>query len=195
MNKKTLLIFLLILSVAIISIMLMRNAPDKKNQKNNYLIQELKPFFDPIFSEAANKKEAGIILAALLKKDIVNAYGIVDPLYKKEGYKNDATVTYKDRTFSQSDLELHTLAYMMDTFARDKDMLVLKGLDFAGGDIDQFEVADSDECLEACKKNLQCKAFTYARTTHPNLEKHNQCWLKDNRYHFIVNGNYISGLK
>ncbi len=116
-------------------------------------------------------------------------------MYKKEGYKQDEIIIYKERTFSQSDLELHTLAYMIDASTKNKDILLLKGLDLFGGDIDNFKVPNSDECLEACKKNLRCKAFTYVKITHPNPDKHNQCWLKDKRYHFIIDDNYISGLK
>ena len=160
-------------------------------KSGNELAVNLEQLFDPLFKDAAENLEPGVILAKLRVKGVINENGKINTLVVKKLAKTDQAIEYQGRYYSRTELELYSLAFLM----HEKDVLLLKGHDLMGGDYDSFKVSSAEECLQACESTPKCMGFTYAKDTHPNSNKHNSCWLKDGDVKYNVNDNYISGAR
>jgi len=160
-------------------------------QSESGLAVNLEQLFDPLFKDAAENMEPGVIFARLRVKGVINENGIINTSVVKKLAKTDQAIEYQGRYYSQTELELYGLAFLI----HEKDVLLLKGHDLIGGDYDNFKASSAEECLQTCESLPKCTAFTYAKDTHPNPNKHNSCWLKDQHVKYNVNDNYISGTR
>lgn len=59
----------------------------------------------------------------------------------------------------------------------------------------KLTVTQVDDCIYACENDERCTRFTFAKTTHPDPQKRNACWLKPGEGSFASNGarHYVSG--
>lgn len=70
--------------------------------------------------------------------------------------------------------------------------------DRPGSDIMNFPIRQQDPgaCAEACSKNPRCKAWTYVKDSHTNLQDRAHCWLKDSIPRLRGGGDCcVSGIK
>ena len=73
---------------------------------------------------------------------------------------------------------------------------ILDNTDIPGsGDYSSTRVRNLGECVAACEEDSNCKAFTYARSTHAQPAKRQMCWLKEDAPERIVveSPTYVSG--
>lgn len=62
----------------------------------------------------------------------------------------------------------------------ESDVLEIRdAVDLPGGDIREFRASELQDCVSACESDKGCKAFTFARSSHPTPAKRRMCWLKD----------------
>ncbi len=77
-------------------------------------------------------------------------------------------------------------------------LMMLNNVDLPGaGDIRSAQVTDVAECAALCEADANCNAFTFARPSHPKVEKRNKCWIKSDQTppKKVVDIHYISGLR
>ncbi len=158
---------------------------------NNFSSIDLTSLFDPSFKEVANKMEPGDIFSSLRTKGVIDENGQVNTFILNDLSKTEQAIQYQERYYTETELELYGFAYLIHS----TDIVLLKGHDLMGGDYHSMKVRDAEDCLQACKETEKCTGFTYAKPTHPNIEKHNSCWLKDKSVKYNIDGNYISGVK
>lgn len=155
------------------------------------LTASLAAVFDASFKDAAQTKDPGVILAELRKKGVIEKGGAINTSVIAELAKTEEAIAFNGRYYSQTEMDLYSLAYQSQV----EDVLALDGHDLMGGDYDNKRVADADACLKACESDAKCTGYTYAKVTHPIKDKHNMCYLKDGRVRYMVDGNYVSGIR
>ena len=85
------------------------------------LAGNLSPLFDPLFSEAAADVDPGIILKRLIAKGVIDENDEIDTSAVNELARTDQSTEYKGRFFTQTELELYSLAYL----SRETDLSLL----------------------------------------------------------------------
>lgn len=65
-----------------------------------------------------------------------------------------------------------------DALVSSADLDIRDAVDIPGGDYEAFHAGGLSECVSACEADENCRAFTYARSTHFAEDKRGMCWLK-----------------
>ena len=147
--------------------------------------------FDALFKDLAINKNPAVIFSELMVKGVVDESGAIKSSVVEELSKTDEIIEYKGRYYSETELDLYSLAFLV----HEEDVLLLKGYDLVGNNYDSFKVSSAKECLQACELTSKCTGFTYAKATHPNLSKRNKCWLNNKSVKYKVDNNYVSGTR
>jgi hypothetical protein len=74
-----------------------------------------------------------------------------------------------------------------------QNFLIQYGVDRPGMDYRRFAVNRMEDCLNACLRDGQCRAFTYVSTGYQPPDRNNQqplCWLKND----VPSANWQSGM-
>lgn len=159
--------------------------------KQSRLAENLQPIFDASFKNALPGKEGGSLLSVLIAKDIIGENGEVRPLVLEELAKTDQAIKFKGKYYSQTEMELYRLAYIV----HEEDISTLEGMDLMGGDYSDSKVENLKGCIDECSENPECTAFTFVTETHPVEDKRRRCYLKSGKVKYLVDQNYISGTR
>lgn len=65
-----------------------------------------------------------------------------------------------------------------DTLVESETFDLRDGADLPGGDIGAFRSSGLGDCLAACEADSDCRAFTFARSSHPAVSDRRMCWIK-----------------
>ena len=84
-----------------------------------------------------------------------------------------------------------------DAMVHSDDIVLREGTDIPGGDTRGFRAGSLEECVSACEGDEACRAFTFARSTHPSSRKKRMCWIKGQGFSAPINtpGYYVSGIR
>ena len=171
---------------------------------------QLSELHDPRFDDFAKSMSTSTIIASLTAKGIYDLeHNILDIEKIGKAAKTDEMIVLFDLYYTQTEAEVHALAsIVMNKFARDNGIEpaeayreyveILPKVDLMAGDLRGFRTSTGlNECVEACETNEKCKAFTFAKYTHPNDKKKNMCWLKKEKFIYSTSGkeHYVSGIK
>lgn len=133
---------------------------------------------------------AAVIAAAGTAATGLTAYSIRKASWKPKAAPQ--SVSDGGWVLSQQDMaELESL----DAVPRSETFEFRENVDFLGGDLEAIRVDGLGACVEACEANRQCKAFTYAKTNHPQSFKKMMCWLKDAEGTSRSDISYVSGVR
>ncbi len=98
------------------------------------LATQVKSLFDPMFRQAAKTMEPGNIFTTLRGKGVILENGVLDPSVVTQLAKTDQIIMYEGRYYTQTELELYCLAYVLHK----RGGCLLQGHHLDGGDVDAF---------------------------------------------------------
>lgn len=111
MNRRS---FLSWLGLTVISVAVgMKSYDHYFHEKESKLATNLKPLFDPSFKEAAEIMEASIIFAKLKNKGVILENSSVSASTVIKLAKTEQILEYNGRYYSQTELELYSIAYLI----------------------------------------------------------------------------------
>ena len=82
-------------------------------RKESRLALNLKPLFDPSFKEMAENMEPCMIFSELRNKDVIQSNGDLNTSAVHKLARTDQTTAYKGTYYTQTELELYSLAYLI----------------------------------------------------------------------------------
>jgi hypothetical protein len=179
------------------------------NKSNNDVsFSELSANVQSLYSQKFVKALPHLSLGSLLAKLSDKSVYREGEFYVNQVQANsnsDSLVEFGNFYYTESELYLYSIVarlyvkseLLKSTRATTEDIVELAGVDFMGGDLKNFKtnVGGVDQCEEACEAELNCNAYTYAKTSHPIPSKQGHCWLKQESFIYKKDGNYISGIK
>jgi len=80
--------------------------------RKNGLAANLSPLFDPIFKDAAEDMDPLTVLEALRVSGVIDEHGEIDTSMVVELAKTDKSIAYKGRYYTQTELDLYSLAHL-----------------------------------------------------------------------------------
>lgn len=125
---------------------------------------------------------------------VTGTAGLTAYKIRKSAWSTPAPTAVASDGWLLSDDDLAEMA-KLDALPETEAFELQPAVDFMGGDIEALEVTGLGQCVEVCEDNRQCKAFTYAKTSHPNADKRLMCWLKDGAVNARTDSGYVSGVR
>lgn len=174
------------------------------------LVMQLSEFRDPRFDPVSEDISINGLMQSLESKGVYERKNaVVYPEKIADLAKTDKIIVMFDEYFTQTEVELYTLSsFVLTKYAKQKHITLeeqyreqvelLPKVDLMAGDLRGFRTSTGlDECRDACETNEECRAFTFAKFSHPNKNKKNMCWLKKDKFTYYSSGkdHYVSGIK